>query len=109
MSEPLLRDPRLVKPLIVSWTIDAALALALVAAVLQGGRLIERLDVIAGQVIDISKRVEVLESHPMPTQTRERVTVLEQRANQHDRVLEALKVDLVNRLDRIETKVDDLR
>lgn len=102
-------DSAMRKPLYISWAIDSALALAILAAVWQGGQFIERLETVATQLESLGTRVAALEQHPLPNNTSARVGVLEVQVAAQERSIRDLKEDLVKRLDRIEAKVDRLQ
>jgi len=97
------------KPIYISWVIDSALAIALCAAVYQGGQFVQRFEAVAIGFESLSTRVAQLEHHPLPNNTAERVSVMESRLSGHEHAIRELKTDLFKRLDRIEGKVDSLR
>ena len=95
------------RPQIVSWVIDGALALSLLAAVLQGGQFIERLDTVVSNIEKLSGRVTSLESHGPGTNAIH--GVLEAQSQAQAASIREIKSDITARLDRIENKLDRLK
>ena len=97
------------RPQYVSWAIDGALAIALLAAVLQGGQFIERLDTVVTSLEKLSKRVSELETRPISPGAAAQIRVLEAQDAAMAREVREIKIDITARLDRIEDKLDLLR
>jgi pterin-4a-carbinolamine dehydratase len=94
------------RPFYIGWAVDSALAVALIGAVWQGGQFVQRFEVVAANLENLSGRVAQLEHHPLPNDTSRRVSVLETRHDNTERAIADLKQDLAKRLDRIELKLD---
>jgi hypothetical protein len=85
---------------VISLAINATLAVAFIGATLRAGRIVERMDQFAQQMIVVIAR---------GADHGERIAGLEQRAETLDERQAELKVDVIARLVRIEDKVDARR